>query len=188
MPTTVCSQCISICAVWVVDTFSHTLTHPGSLRYFQVSPREEDAPSHFQAGENADRTSTELWHLTNMMTMVMPPCMPCPATLVALTPASTLCPNPCVPPQSCVRPYPQGFYCVRPVEPQDVLVVGPYQGTLGCLRIPFSRGVCGAAARTQQTQLVPDVHSFPGHIACASRYGHRGPSYSQQRGRRTGMI
>ncbi len=50
----------------------------------------------------------------------------------------------------------------------DVLVVGPYQGGHGCLRIPFSRGVCGAAARTRQTQRVPDVEAFPGHIACAS--------------------
>ncbi|GAB4813570.1 hypothetical protein N2152v2_000616 [Parachlorella kessleri] len=58
-----------------------------------------------------------------------------------------------------------GFY--RAVS-SDMLVIGPYQGTHGCLRIPFSRGVCGAAARTRQTQFVPDVHSFPGHIACAS--------------------
>ena len=52
---------------------------------------------------------------------------------------------------------------------EQELVVGPYQGGLGCLRIPYSRGVCGAAARTRETQLVPDVHAFPGHIACASR-------------------
>lgn len=51
----------------------------------------------------------------------------------------------------------------------DELVVGPYQGTLGCLRIPFGRGVCGAAARTRETQVVEDVHAFPGHIACDSR-------------------
>ena len=50
-------------------------------------------------------------------------------------------------------------------RPQE-LVVGPYQGTLGCLRIAFGRGVCGAAAATGQTQLVEDVHAFPGHIAC----------------------
>lgn len=61
-----------------------------------------------------------------------------------------------------------GFYIVDPANPQE-LVVGPYQGTLGCLRIPFSKGVCGAAARTQSTQLVHDVHAFPGHIACDSR-------------------
>jgi GAF domain-containing protein len=61
-----------------------------------------------------------------------------------------------------------GFYVVDPDKPRE-LVVGPYQGTLGCLRIAFGRGVCGAAAATGQTQLVPDVHAFPGHIACDSR-------------------
>lgn len=61
-----------------------------------------------------------------------------------------------------------GFYVVAP-EKADELVVGPYQGTLGCLRIAFGRGVCGAAAATGQTQLVEDVHAFPGHIACDSR-------------------
>ena len=61
-----------------------------------------------------------------------------------------------------------GFYCVDPVKP-DELVVGPYQGTLGCLRIAFGRGVCGAAALTGETQLVKDVHTFPGHIACDGR-------------------
>ncbi|MEP3348157.1 MAG: GAF domain-containing protein [Litoreibacter sp.] len=58
-----------------------------------------------------------------------------------------------------------GFY--RVVEP-ELLKIGPYQGGHGCLVIPFSRGVCGAAARLQETQLVPDVEAFPGHIACAS--------------------
>lgn len=58
-----------------------------------------------------------------------------------------------------------GFY--RVVAP-GLLVVGPYQGGHGCLRIPFSKGVCGAAARTRQTQRVPDVEAFPGHIACSS--------------------
>ncbi|MBK5934684.1 GAF domain-containing protein [Rhodovulum imhoffii] len=48
-----------------------------------------------------------------------------------------------------------------------MLKVGPYQGRHGCLTIPFGRGVCGAAARTGQVQLVPDVHAFPGHIACS---------------------
>lgn len=61
-----------------------------------------------------------------------------------------------------------GFYVVDP-EKERELVVGPYQGTLGCLRIAFGRGVCGAAAATGQTQLVPDVHAFPGHIACDAR-------------------
>ncbi len=56
-----------------------------------------------------------------------------------------------------------GFY--RKIGP-ELLAVGPYQGEIGCLRIPFERGVCGAAARTGITQVVPDVHAFPGHIAC----------------------
>ncbi|GLC34304.1 hypothetical protein PLESTM_000180300 [Pleodorina starrii] len=63
-----------------------------------------------------------------------------------------------------------GFYQAgRPGarEPEE-LVIGPYQGHLGCLRIPFSRGVCGAAARSRTTQLVPYVSQFPGYIACAS--------------------
>jgi L-methionine (R)-S-oxide reductase len=58
-----------------------------------------------------------------------------------------------------------GFY--RVTEP-ELLKIGPYQGGHGCLVIPFSRGVCGAAARTGETQLVADVDAFPGHIACAS--------------------
>ncbi len=58
-----------------------------------------------------------------------------------------------------------GFY--RHMEP-ELLVIGPYQGGHGCLRIPFARGVCGASAREQRTVLVPNVHEFPGHIACAS--------------------
>lgn len=61
-----------------------------------------------------------------------------------------------------------GFYEVDAAK-GDELVVGPYQGTLGCLRIPFGKGVCGAAAATRETQLVEDVHAFPGHIACDSR-------------------
>tara|TARA_B100000674_G_scaffold499349_1_gene544298 strand:- start:455 stop:928 length:474 start_codon:yes stop_codon:yes gene_type:complete len=61
-----------------------------------------------------------------------------------------------------------GFYNVDPNK-ENELVVGPYQGTLGCLRIPFGRGVCGAAASTLETQVVADVHAFPGHIACDSR-------------------
>ncbi|WP_299672099.1 GAF domain-containing protein [uncultured Roseobacter sp.] len=58
-----------------------------------------------------------------------------------------------------------GFY--RVTEP-EVLKIGPYQGGHGCLVIPFSRGVCGAAARTGAVQRVADVDAFPGHIACAS--------------------
>ena len=56
-----------------------------------------------------------------------------------------------------------GFY--RRVG-EAMLAVGPYQGGMGCLRIHFSRGVCGACARLEETQLVPDVQAFPGHIAC----------------------
>ncbi len=56
-----------------------------------------------------------------------------------------------------------GFY--RRVG-ETTLAVGPYQGPMGCLRIDFARGVCGACARTGQAQLVPDVNAFPGHIAC----------------------
>ncbi|MEL6168820.1 MAG: GAF domain-containing protein [Pseudomonadota bacterium] len=58
-----------------------------------------------------------------------------------------------------------GFY--RVVAP-DLLKIGPYQGGHGCLVIPFDKGVCGAAARTGQTQIVDDVEAFPGHIACAA--------------------
>lgn len=58
-----------------------------------------------------------------------------------------------------------GFY--RVTEP-GLLKIGPYQGGHGCLTIPFDRGVCGAAARTGDPQLVADVDTFPGHIACAS--------------------
>ncbi|ODT89771.1 GAF domain-containing protein [Phenylobacterium sp. SCN 70-31] len=61
-----------------------------------------------------------------------------------------------------------GFYVVDPTR-DDELVVGPYQGTLGCLRIAFGRGVCGTAAATRETQVVADVHAFPGHIACDGR-------------------
>ncbi|MEO9818858.1 MAG: GAF domain-containing protein [Paracoccaceae bacterium] len=58
-----------------------------------------------------------------------------------------------------------GFYRVTAPE---MLKIGPYQGGHGCLQIPFSKGVCGAAARTGDIQLVPDVDAFPDHIACAS--------------------
>lgn len=58
-----------------------------------------------------------------------------------------------------------GFYQVR----EGALIVGPYQGTLGCLHIDFGRGVCGTAAKEQRTILVEDVHRFPGHIACDAR-------------------
>lgn len=61
-----------------------------------------------------------------------------------------------------------GFYLVA-ADKREELVVGPYQGTLGCLRIPFGKGVCGAAAARGETVIVPDVDAFPGHIACDSR-------------------
>lgn len=63
------------------------------------------------------------------------------------------------------RFYWTGFYLVDPLN-QKELVVGPYQGTLGCLRIPFGRGVCGTAALTGEIQIVPDVHMLENHIAC----------------------
>ena len=59
-----------------------------------------------------------------------------------------------------------GFY--RVVSPK-LLRVGPYQGTLGCLEIPFGKGVCGTAAAERRTVIVPDVHQFPGHITCDAR-------------------
>ena len=59
-----------------------------------------------------------------------------------------------------------GFY--RVVAP-NLLRVGPYQGTLGCLDIRFGRGVCGAAAAERRTVIVPDVNEFPGHITCDAR-------------------
>jgi len=61
-----------------------------------------------------------------------------------------------------------GFYLVDPGRREE-LVVGPYQGTLGCLRIAFGRGVCGVCAARRETLIVPDVAAFPGHIACDSR-------------------
>lgn len=60
-----------------------------------------------------------------------------------------------------------GFY--RVVEPGQLLRVGPYQGTMGCLEIAFGRGVCGTAAAERRSVVVADVHAFPGHIACDDR-------------------
>lgn len=60
-----------------------------------------------------------------------------------------------------------GFY--RVVAPGDLLRVGPYQGTLGCLEIRIGRGVCGTAAAEHRTVIVPDVQAFPGHITCDAR-------------------
>ncbi|MBQ7473522.1 MAG: GAF domain-containing protein [Oscillospiraceae bacterium] len=55
-----------------------------------------------------------------------------------------------------------GFYLAE----GETLVLGPFQGRVACIEIPFGRGVCGTAAKEDKTQLVPDVHAFPGHIAC----------------------
>jgi L-methionine (R)-S-oxide reductase len=60
-----------------------------------------------------------------------------------------------------------GFY--RVVEPGQLLRVGPYQGSLGCLDIEFGRGVCGNAATETKTVIVPDVEKYPGHITCDAR-------------------
>lgn len=58
-----------------------------------------------------------------------------------------------------------GFYLT---EGDDQLVLGPFQGKVACMRIAWGKGVCGTAAQLDRTQLVPDVHAFPGHIACDS--------------------
>ncbi|MFB9885614.1 GAF domain-containing protein [Balneatrix alpica] len=73
-----------------------------------------------------------------------------------------------------------GFYLARG---HDTLLLGPYQGKVACVSIPFSKGVCGAAARSGQSQCVADVHTFPGHIACdaASRSEVVIPLFSQNR-------
>ncbi|WP_141592494.1 MULTISPECIES: GAF domain-containing protein [unclassified Myxococcus] len=60
-----------------------------------------------------------------------------------------------------------GFY--RVVTPGRLLRVGPYQGTLGCLEIPFGKGVCGTSAAKGESVVVADVHAFPGHITCDGR-------------------
>jgi GAF domain-containing protein len=61
-----------------------------------------------------------------------------------------------------------GFYRTDPNSPDGELVLGPFAGRPACIRIPKGKGVCGAAAESAETQLVPDVHAFPGHIACDS--------------------
>ncbi|KAI9307923.1 GAF domain-like protein [Cunninghamella echinulata] len=60
-----------------------------------------------------------------------------------------------------------GFYIVDPKDNQK-LILGPFQGKVACTEIPFGKGVCGTAASTRETQLIRDVHEFPGHIACDS--------------------
>ena len=57
-----------------------------------------------------------------------------------------------------------GFYLLK----KDTLYLGPFQGKVACTVIPVGKGVCGTAAATKEIQLVPDVHQFPGHIACDS--------------------
>mgnify|MGYP003290366326 CR=1 FL=1 len=57
-----------------------------------------------------------------------------------------------------------GFYKME----KGILVLGPFQGKTACIRIPYGRGVCGTAAKTDSVQRIDDVHQFPGHIACDS--------------------
>lgn len=76
-------------------------------------------------------------------------------------------PNPTSqPPPSLTDPL--GFYTLDPLSPpsRPQLILGPFQGKVACQTISFGRGVCGAAAAGRETQLVPDVNAFPGHIAC----------------------
>ena len=66
-----------------------------------------------------------------------------------------------------LKPLWVGFYLYDANEKN--LVLGPFQGPLACTRIPIGKGVCGVAFETQKTQVVPDVHQFPGHIACSAK-------------------
>lgn len=59
-----------------------------------------------------------------------------------------------------------GFYLVDKTQEKEELVLGPFQGLPACVRIPLGKGVCGTSAQLRETMLVPDVHAFPGHIAC----------------------
>ncbi|UKS26413.1 GAF domain-containing protein [Paenibacillus sp. HWE-109] len=59
-----------------------------------------------------------------------------------------------------------GFYLLDQTQDKNELVLGPFQGLPACVRIPLGRGVCGTSAARRETVLVPDVHAFPGHIAC----------------------
>ena len=63
-----------------------------------------------------------------------------------------------------------GFYLLE--ETSDKLILGPFQGNPACIEIPLGKGVCGTAASEDKTQLVPDVHLFPGHIACEIGRAH----------------
>lgn len=72
-------------------------------------------------------------------------------------------------PVNICSPFPPillGFYVLDPSSHGKGLVLGPFMGQVACQTIDFGRGVCGTAAATKQTQLVPDVDAFPGHIAC----------------------
>lgn len=60
-----------------------------------------------------------------------------------------------------------GFYLCD--DEKEEMYLGPFQGPVACTKIPYSKGVCGAAVREKHYQLVPDVHKFPGHIACYSK-------------------
>jgi GAF domain-containing protein len=117
-------------------------------------------PSSSAAGR-ADRASGPLdkaaryEELLRQLAAVLPGCAGDPVAVMASTA--------CLVKEAAPSASWAGFY--RVVAPR-LLRVGPYQGPLGCLEIPFERGVCGAAARERRTQLVEDVHAFPGHIAC----------------------
>jgi GAF domain-containing protein len=71
----------------------------------------------------------------------------------------------CILKQNLPYAYWVGFYRLDPSIPGE-LVIGPYQGTFGCLRIPVGKGVCGTCAQIRRTVIVPNVHDFEGHIAC----------------------
>ena len=77
-----------------------------------------------------------------------------------------------------------GFYLLR----DDHLVLGPFQGKPACIRIPMGKGVCGTAAATLTTQLVKNVHEFPGHIACDSASNSEIVIPLQHKGRLVGVL
>ncbi|KAI9005733.1 GAF domain-containing protein [Hyaloraphidium curvatum] len=81
-----------------------------------------------------------------------------------------------------------GFYLVYPDENPEVLRLGPFQGRSACLAIPFSRGVCGAAARNARTLLIQDVHAFPGHIACDSESASEAVVPMLHKGKVVGLL
>ena len=77
-----------------------------------------------------------------------------------------------------------GFY----LADGDELVLGPFQGKVACMRIAWGKGVCGTAAQRNQTQLVPNVHEFPGHIACDSASNSEVVVPIHEDGRVTGVL